>query len=74
MTTASSAPKLDAFATLAKEEETRGIKNLNILVSNTLDSASKSSLNKLTTEDYENQLKKYLSSNQSCSLIQQGSL
>jgi len=51
---------IDAFATLAKEKETRGIKNLDILVSNTLDSGSKSSLNKLTTEDYENQLKKYL--------------
>ena len=51
---------IDAFATLAKEKETRGIKNLDILVSNTLDSASKSSLNKLTLEDYENQLKKYL--------------
>ncbi len=51
---------LDAFAALAKEKETRGIKNLDILISNTLNSASKSSLNKLTLDDYENQLKKYL--------------
>jgi len=51
---------IDAYAGLASEKQTRGIKNLNSLINNTLNSASKSNIYKLNFDDYENQLKKYL--------------
>jgi hypothetical protein len=45
---------------LLKKKNIRGIKNLDSLISNTLSTTSKSNINKLTSDDCENQLKKYL--------------
>jgi hypothetical protein len=51
---------IDAYASFAQEKNIRGIKNLDSLISNTLNTTSKSNINKLTSDDCENQLKKYL--------------
>ena len=51
---------IDAYASFAQEKNIRGIKNLDSLISNTLSTTSKSNINKLTFDDCENQLKKYL--------------
>lgn len=51
---------IDAFASFAQEKNTRGIKNIDSLIRNTLNATSKSSIDKLTSDDCENQLKKYL--------------
>jgi hypothetical protein len=51
---------IDAYASFAQEKNIRGIKNLDSLISNTLSTTSKSNINKLTSDDCENQLKKYL--------------
>jgi len=51
---------IDSYASLAKKEDTYGIQNINSLINNTLTSTSKSSVFKLTFDECENQLKKFL--------------
>ncbi|MFQ3351647.1 MAG: hypothetical protein ACI914_000895 [Candidatus Marivariicella framensis] len=51
---------IDSYASLAKKEDTYGIQNVNSLINNTLISNSKSSVYKLTFDECENQLKKFL--------------
>jgi hypothetical protein len=51
---------IDSYASLAKKEDTYGIQNLNSLINSTLKSTSRSSVYELTSNDCEDQLKKYL--------------
>ncbi|MDG2371779.1 MAG: gluconate 2-dehydrogenase subunit 3 family protein [Flavobacteriaceae bacterium] len=53
---------IDTFASIAWNEQAKdkSVRFLNTLITNTQNVASKSSISKITTADYENQLKKFL--------------